>query len=105
MFFVLQLATSPFRTQLEQISDALSGVSPDLMRQVGPLLSQLSPIYMDVAQGKAEFTPVPAETRKLIRSYYGVTSLLSHTTTAVMLVLFAGPGCDLPSGLFVVCCR
>ena len=73
----LQLATSPFRTQLEQVSDALSGVSPDLMRQIGPLINQLSPIYMDVAQGTAEFTPAPAETRKLIRSYYGETSSAS----------------------------
>lgn len=73
---VMQLATSPFRTQLEQVSDALSGVSPDLMRQIGPLINQLSPIYMDVAQGTAEFTPAPAETRKLIRSYYGERSIL-----------------------------
>lgn len=76
---VMQLATSPFRTQLEQISEALSGASPDLMRQIGPLLNQLSPIYLDVAQGRAEFTPAPAETRKLIRSYYGARPDLALT--------------------------
>jgi hypothetical protein len=38
-----------------------------------PLLEQLTPIYMDVAQGRQEFSPAPSETSNLIRNYYGVT--------------------------------
>lgn len=45
-----QLATSPFRAGLENVSDALRGLSPGLVKQLLPIFDQLTPIYMDVAQ-------------------------------------------------------
>lgn len=35
---------------LETVTEALRGLSPSLMRQLMPLVDQLTPIYMDVAQ-------------------------------------------------------
>eukprot|EP00882_Tetradesmus_deserticola_P014272 GHRQ01015170.1.p1 GENE.GHRQ01015170.1~~GHRQ01015170.1.p1 ORF type:complete len:281 (+),score=82.48 GHRQ01015170.1:552-1394(+) len=68
-----QLATSPLRSGLETVSDALRGVSPSLMRQLMPVFDQLTPIYMDVAQGRQEFSPTPQETAQLLRNYYAVS--------------------------------
>uniref|UniRef100_A0A383W0Y9 Uncharacterized protein n=1 Tax=Tetradesmus obliquus TaxID=3088 RepID=A0A383W0Y9_TETOB len=68
-----QLATSPLRSGLETVSDALRGVSPSLVRQLMPIFDQLTPIYMDVAQGRQEFSPTPQETAQLLRNYYGVS--------------------------------
>ncbi|WIA35548.1 hypothetical protein OEZ86_003973 [Tetradesmus obliquus] len=68
-----QLATSPLRSGLETVSDALRGVSPSLVRQLMPIFDQLTPIYMDVAQGRQEFSPTPSETAQLLRNYYGVS--------------------------------
>lgn len=67
----MQLAASPMRSQLEQPLEILRGLSPDLVRQVLPIFDQLLPLYMDVANGKEEFTPPPKETRRLVRSNYG----------------------------------
>jgi hypothetical protein len=61
---------------VEAISDTLRGLSPSLVRQVLPLVEQLTPIYMDVAQGRQEFSPAPEETSKLIRNYYAVSKNL-----------------------------
>eukprot|EP01024_Parvocaulis_polyphysoides_P045704 TRINITY_DN4282_c0_g1_i1.p1 TRINITY_DN4282_c0_g1~~TRINITY_DN4282_c0_g1_i1.p1 ORF type:complete len:442 (+),score=64.92 TRINITY_DN4282_c0_g1_i1:56-1381(+) len=70
--FLSQLARSPFRSTVEQASDVLKGLSPSMVKQLIPLIEQLSPIYMDVSQGKQEFTPAPEETANLIKSYYSV---------------------------------
>lgn len=51
----------------------LQNVSPPIMKQVLPLVEQLPPLYMDLAKGREEFTPKPEETRRLIKSYYGVS--------------------------------
>lgn len=67
-----QLATSPLRSGVEQWVDILKGISPGVVKQIIPLLEQLTPIYLDVAQGTQEFTPEPEESRNIIRSGYAV---------------------------------
>eukprot|EP01025_Chloroclados_australasicus_P003557 TRINITY_DN1084_c0_g1_i8.p1 TRINITY_DN1084_c0_g1~~TRINITY_DN1084_c0_g1_i8.p1 ORF type:complete len:452 (-),score=42.17 TRINITY_DN1084_c0_g1_i8:334-1689(-) len=71
-----QLATSPLRSTLEGATDALKGISPSLVKQLLPLLEQLTPIYLDVSQGRQEFIPQPDEIGTLIRSYYTVPNNL-----------------------------
>ena len=44
-----------------------AGASPPLVKQLVPILEQLTPIYMDVANGTQEFNPPPEETRRIIR--------------------------------------
>jgi hypothetical protein len=63
-----QLATSPLRSGVEQWVDILKGISPGLVRQIIPVLEQLTPIFLDVSQGTQEFVPPPEETRTIIRN-------------------------------------
>ncbi|PRW32674.1 plant MCA23-20 [Chlorella sorokiniana] len=67
-----QLATSPLRSGVEQWLDLLKGVSPGIVKQIIPLLEQLTPIYLDIANGAEEFTPPPEESRSIIRQGYTV---------------------------------
>ena len=67
-----QLATSPLRSNVEQWIDVLKGISPGVVKQVIPVLEQLTPIYLDVAQGTQEFIPPPEEVRSLVKSGYAV---------------------------------
>ena len=67
-----QLSTSPLRTGVEQWVEILKGISPGVVRQIIPVLEQLTPIYLDVAQGVQEFSPPPEETRMLVRTGYAV---------------------------------
>lgn len=55
------------------MTDALRGLSPGLVKQLLPIFDQLTPIYMDVAQGRQEFSPTPDETAQMLRNYYGET--------------------------------
>lgn len=71
-----QLATSPLRSGVEQWIDIFKGASPETFRQVLPLLEQLTPIYLDVANGTEEFTPPPEETRKMIKDGYAINKNL-----------------------------
>lgn len=67
----LQMTKNPFTSQLLNASELMRGLSPAMVRQVLPLLDQLTPIYTDLAQGRLEFTPEPEETKRLIRTFYG----------------------------------
>ncbi|KAL4424591.1 hypothetical protein ABPG77_009175 [Micractinium sp. CCAP 211/92] len=67
-----QLATSPLRSGMEQWLDLLKGVSPGIVKQVIPVVEQLTPIYLDIANGAQEFTPAPEESRSIIRQGYTV---------------------------------
>lgn len=67
-----QLATSPLRSGVEQWIDILKGLSPGVVRQIIPVLEQLTPIFLDVAQGSSEFSPNPEEIRNMIKSGYAV---------------------------------
>jgi hypothetical protein len=59
------------RAGLENVTDTLRGLSPSLVKQLLPIVDQLTPIYMDVAQGRQEFSPSPEETAQMLRNYYG----------------------------------
>ncbi|XP_073108532.1 uncharacterized protein [Elaeis guineensis] len=62
-----------FNNQAEMAMKQLENLSPPIMRQVIPLVEQLPPFYMDLVKGKEDFTPKPEETRRLIKSYYGIS--------------------------------
>lgn len=66
------IANSPVRSTIESALDTMRSFSPSIVRQVVPLVEQLAPMYLDMAQGREEFTPGPEETKSLIRSYYAV---------------------------------
>ncbi|KAK9800800.1 hypothetical protein WJX73_006739 [Symbiochloris irregularis] len=67
-----RMAMSPLRVQLDGMSDLLRGLSPSAVRQFLPLVDQLLPMYMDLANGTQEFIPAPADTRRMVQSFYGV---------------------------------
>ena len=46
---------------------AAAGASPAIVRQLVPLLEQLTPIYLDISQGTQEFVPPPEDSRAIIR--------------------------------------
>lgn len=65
-----QITASPLRSTVETVIETIRGFSPSIIRQVTPLMEQLAPMFLDVAQGRQEFSPSPDEARNLIRSYY-----------------------------------
>lgn len=67
-----QLATSPLRSGVEQWIDLFRSLAPAQVKQALPVLEQLAPIFLDVAQGTEEFSPAPEQTRSTIRSGYTV---------------------------------
>lgn len=74
-----QIAASPVRSTVEWAVESLRSLSPGIVRQVVPLVEQLAPLYLDMAQGRLEFTPSPEEAKSLIRSYYAISrNLLLH---------------------------
>lgn len=77
-----QLATSPLRSGVEQWVDILKDISPGVVKQVIPVLEQLTPIYLDVSSGTQEFTPPPEESRSIIRGGYTVARNLLLRFTA-----------------------
>ncbi|PKA60231.1 hypothetical protein AXF42_Ash008290 [Apostasia shenzhenica] len=69
-----QLTSSPtLRQGAEMAMKQLESLSPPIMKQVLPLIEQLPPLYMDLANGREEFIPKPEETRRLVKSYYGIS--------------------------------
>ncbi|KAL5697968.1 hypothetical protein ACHQM5_029061 [Ranunculus cassubicifolius] len=71
---ISQLISSPtIRFGAEMARKQLENLSPDIMKQVLPLVEQLPPLYMDLAKGRDDFIPTPEETRRLVKSYYGVS--------------------------------
>ncbi|XP_076950577.1 uncharacterized protein LOC143623601 [Bidens hawaiensis] len=69
-----QIASSPtIRLGAEMTLKNLENLSPPIMKQVIPLIEQLPPLYMDLANGREKFSPKPEETRRLIKAYYGIS--------------------------------
>ncbi|GMN49410.1 hypothetical protein TIFTF001_018566 [Ficus carica] len=69
-----QITSSPtIRLGAEMTMKQLGNLSPPIMKQVLPLVEQLPPLYMDLVKGREDFTPKPEETRRLIKSYYGIS--------------------------------
>ncbi|KAJ9180505.1 hypothetical protein P3X46_008737 [Hevea brasiliensis] len=72
--FLSQIASSPtVRLGAEMTLKQLENLSPPIMRQVLPLVEQLPPLYMDLVKGREDFSPKPEETRRLVKSYYGIS--------------------------------
>lgn len=72
--FLSQIASSPtVRLGAEMTIKQLENLSPPIMKQVLPLVEQLPPLYMDLVKGREDFSPKPEETRRLIKSYYGIS--------------------------------
>ncbi|KAE9597939.1 hypothetical protein Lal_00029585 [Lupinus albus] len=67
------LSSPTLRAGAELTLKRLGNVSPPIMKQVLPLVEQLPPLYMDLVKGREDFTPKPEETRRLIKSYYGIS--------------------------------
>ncbi|GFY88068.1 Gut esterase [Actinidia rufa] len=62
-----QIASSPtVRLGAEMTMKQLENLSPPIMKQVLPLVEQLPPLYMDLVNGRENFTPKPEETRRLV---------------------------------------
>ncbi|CAN1266272.1 hypothetical protein LINPERPRIM_LOCUS12488 [Linum perenne] len=69
-----QIASSPtVRMGAEITLKQIESITPPFMKQAFPLIEQLPPLYMDLANGREDFSPKPDETRRLIKSYYGVS--------------------------------
>ncbi|PKU71804.1 uncharacterized protein LOC110093403 [Dendrobium catenatum] len=69
-----QLTSSPsIRRGAEIAMRQLESLSPPILKQVLPLVEQLSPLYMDLVNGREDFIPKPEETSRLIKSYYGIS--------------------------------
>ncbi|XP_022739614.1 uncharacterized protein LOC111291820 isoform X2 [Durio zibethinus] len=72
--FFSQIASSPtIRMGAEMTLKQIESLSPPIMKQVLPLVEQLPPLYMDLVKGREDFSPKPEETRRLIKSYYGIS--------------------------------
>ncbi|XP_047322466.1 uncharacterized protein LOC124926313 [Impatiens glandulifera] len=68
-----QISSSPtVRLGAEMTLKQLENLSPSIAKQVRPLVEQLPPLYLDLVNGKENFSPEPEETRRLVRSYYGI---------------------------------
>jgi hypothetical protein len=69
-----QISSSPtIRLGAEMTMKHIENLSPAIMKQVLPLIEQLPPLYTDLGKGREDFSPRPEETRRLIKSYYGVS--------------------------------
>ncbi|XP_047064372.1 uncharacterized protein LOC124672143 [Lolium rigidum] len=69
-----QLTSSPtVRFGAEAAIKQLENLGPPVVKQLLPLLQQLPPLYMDLVDGREDFIPKPEETRRLIKSYYGIS--------------------------------
>ena len=66
----------------------LENVSPPKMKQVLPLVEQLPPLYMDLVNGRENFTPKPEETRRLVcQLLIGRSLICFHEYLSVPLII------------------
>ncbi|EPS61771.1 hypothetical protein M569_13024, partial [Genlisea aurea] len=66
--FFQQLASNPtIRLGAEMTRKQFENLGPSIFKQILPLVDQLPPLYMDLANGREDFSPKPEETRKLVR--------------------------------------
>lgn len=64
------------RAQIDTAFQLLRTMAPGSVKSVLPLVEQLEPIFMDVANGRQDFSPSPAEADKLLKTYYNVSKNL-----------------------------
>ncbi|CEF99959.1 Protein of unknown function DUF1350 [Ostreococcus tauri] len=61
---------SPLRSLQRNADTQLREFAPPLVRELLPILDTLEPVILEIADGRAEFTPTPTESAKLIQKYY-----------------------------------
>lgn len=66
--------------QAEMTRKQFENLSPAILKQVLPLVEQLPPLYMDLANGREDFCPKPEETQRLV-------NLVSTFSIFVMFLL------------------
>lgn len=66
------LAGSPLRAPLRSAEAQLRYLSPPVLKELLPVLDQIEPVLLEVANGAAEFIPAPEDTKRLMRQYYAV---------------------------------
>ncbi|GLT46957.1 hypothetical protein SLA2020_206820 [Shorea laevis] len=72
--FLSQIVSSPsVRLGAEMTMKQIENLSPPIVKQVFPLVEQFPPVYMDLVKGREDFIPKPEETKRLIKSYYGIS--------------------------------
>ncbi|CAI9269910.1 unnamed protein product [Lactuca saligna] len=54
----------------------LENLNPRIMKQIIPLIEQLPPLYMELANGRDNFSPQPDETQRLVLSLESAISLV-----------------------------
>lgn len=70
-------ARTPHAPAPQSVLETVRGMSPSVVRQMAPVVEQLAPIYLDLAQGRMEFSPSPEEARRLIQTYYSAWRVLA----------------------------
>lgn len=63
---------SPLRDITRAADAQFRGFAPPIVKELLPILDNLEPVILEVADGRAEFTPTPAESAKLVEKYYAV---------------------------------
>jgi len=63
---------NPLAGDLDRLQGELRAAAPAQVRELLPVVDQLEPLLADVAAGRREFQPAPAEVRRLVRARYGV---------------------------------
>ena len=66
------IVDSPLRAPSRAVEAQLRANAPPVVRELLPVLDQLEPVFLEVANGAKEFVPAPEDTKNLIRRYYGV---------------------------------
>ena len=61
---------SPLRALQRNADTQLREFAPPLVRELLPILDTLEPVILEIADGRAEFTPTPTESAKLVQKYY-----------------------------------
>ena len=60
------------RAPARAIDASLRARAPPVVRELLPVLDQLEPVFLEVANGANEFVPKPDDSKDLVRKYYAV---------------------------------
>ncbi|EEH60120.1 uncharacterized protein MICPUCDRAFT_3522, partial [Micromonas pusilla CCMP1545] len=66
------ISSSPLRAPARAIDASLRARAPPVVRELLPVLDQLEPVFLEVANGANEFVPKPDDSKDLVRKYYAV---------------------------------
>ncbi|CAI0549141.1 unnamed protein product [Linum tenue] len=93
-----QIASSPtVRMGAEITLKQIENLTPPFMKQAFPLIEQLPPLYMDLVNGREDFSPKPEETRRLVCQLSPPLSSVFFCFGFHLLVQIADVGMGLPN--------